>query len=126
MTVIRIAFTLSFILAVLAPAGAQDPVFDIAISIVGEPGARERSLRSFLEAHFRQVHFVDRKSGEPVPPADVVVLDWQQGDYQGGSFPMPKPRSPLGDRADWTIPTVLLGSAGHNLAAAWDVRGGSG
>ena len=125
MMVIRTPLTLAAILAFLTPVGAQAPVFDLAITIVGESGARERSLQTFLKEHFREVHFVDRKSDGPVPPADVVVLDWQQGDYRGG-FPMPKPRSPLGARANWETPTVLLGSAGHNLAAAWDVRGGSG
>jgi hypothetical protein len=30
------------------------------------------------------------------------------------------------DRAAWGKPTVLLGSAGLNLAVIWKVRGGSG
>ena len=55
---------------------------------------------------------------------DVVLLDWGQSDSarddrKGG-------RSPLGDRDDWRKPTVLLGSAGLNLAVVWKVRGGSG
>jgi hypothetical protein len=113
----------------LVPAGrlqAQDePTFDLTITVVGEPGPREKALTEFFGRYFREVRFVDRRGGKPPPPADVVVLDWPQGDHTGG-FPMPKPPSPLGPRDSWSTPTVLLGSAGHNLAAAWDVRGGSG
>ena len=35
-------------------------------------------------------------------------------------------KSPLGERSRWNTPTVLLGSAGHLLAAPWKVFGGSG
>ena len=35
-------------------------------------------------------------------------------------------KSPLGERNRWGKPTVLLGSAGHLLAAPWSVFGGSG
>ena len=35
-------------------------------------------------------------------------------------------KSPLGERRAWVKPTVLLGSAGHLLAAPWKVFGGSG
>ncbi len=38
----------------------------------------------------------------------------------------PPTSAPLGNRADWTKPTVLLGSAGLKLAVAWKVKGGSG
>jgi hypothetical protein len=121
----RALHALTFAFVICIPAAAQPARFDLAITVVGESGRRQTALVTFLEKHFRAVHFVDRKSGKATPPADVVVLDWQQGDYQGG-FPMPKPRSPLGERASWKTPAVLLGSAGHNLAAAWDIRGGSG
>jgi hypothetical protein len=52
---------------------------------------------------------------------DVVLLDWPQS----GEIRELK-RAPLGDRETWTKPTVLLGSAGLNLAVVWKVRGGSG
>jgi hypothetical protein len=52
---------------------------------------------------------------------DVVLLDWpQSGELRE------RKRGPLGDRETWTKPTVLLGSAGLNLAVVWKVRGGSG
>ena len=39
---------------------------------------------------------------------------------------MRKLKSPLGRRDEWEKPTVLLGSAGLNLAVAWKLKGGSG
>jgi hypothetical protein len=35
-------------------------------------------------------------------------------------------KAPLGTREDWKKPTVLLGSAGLNLAVSWKLKGGSG
>ena len=54
---------------------------------------------------------------------DVVLLDWPQGEE---TREMRKLRSPLGSRDEWEKPTVLLGSAGLNLAVAWKMKGGSG
>ena len=54
---------------------------------------------------------------------DVVVLDWPQS---AAARDERKNQSPLGERGSWTKPTVLLGSAGLNLAVVWKVRGGSG
>ena len=53
---------------------------------------------------------------------DVVVLDWPQG----GSRMDRLSRRPLGERSSWGKPTVLIGSAGLNLSATWDLRGGFG
>ena len=39
---------------------------------------------------------------------------------------MHKLRPPLGSREAWDRPTVLLGSAGLNMAIAWKMQGGSG
>ena len=39
---------------------------------------------------------------------------------------MRKLKTPLGLRDEWEKPTVLLGSAGLNLAVAWKLKGGSG
>jgi hypothetical protein len=58
---------------------------------------------------------------EQAAPFDVVLLDWPQS----GGVRETK-RAPLGERETWTKPTVLLGSAGLNLAVVWKVRGGSG
>lgn len=54
---------------------------------------------------------------------DVVLLDWPQGEE---TREMRKLKSPLGRREEWEKPTVLLGSAGLNLAVAWKLKGGSG
>ncbi len=56
-------------------------------------------------------------------PFDVVLLDWRQGEE---TREMRKLRSPLGKREDWNKATVLLGSAGLNLAVSWKLKGGSG
>jgi len=47
---------------------------------------------------------------------DVVLLDWPQGDE---TREMRTLKAPLGAREEWTTPTVLLGSAGLNLAVSW-------
>jgi hypothetical protein len=84
---------------------------------------RAREFAEFFRRHFASVEVAEREGFDPrrAAKADVVVLDWSQRD------PRTKPpTSPLGKRADWGKPTVLLGSAGHLLAGAWEVRGGYG
>jgi hypothetical protein len=54
---------------------------------------------------------------------DVVLLDWPQ---TGKREDFPPKASPLGAREGWTKPTVLLGSAGLNLAVVWQMKGGIG
>jgi hypothetical protein len=56
-------------------------------------------------------------------PFDVVLLDWPQGEE---TREMRKLTSPFGARENWTKPAVLLGSAGLNLAVAWQMKGGIG
>jgi hypothetical protein len=56
-------------------------------------------------------------------PFDVVLLDWPQSQE---NREMRQLVSPLGARNDWNKPTVLLGSAGLNLAVAWKLKGGIG
>jgi hypothetical protein len=56
-------------------------------------------------------------------PFDVVMFDWPQSQE---TRDMRKLSSPLGVRESWTKPTILLGSAGLNLAVSWKLRGGSG
>jgi hypothetical protein len=84
---------------------------------------RAREFADFFRRHFARVQVDEREGFDPrrAARADVVVLDWSQRD------PRTKPpTSPLGSREAWGKPTVLLGSAGHLLAGAWEVRGGSG
>ena len=56
--------------------------------------------------------------------SDVVLLDWPQSETVRQEWE--QGRAPLSDRDKWQKPTVLLGSAGLNLAVVWKVRGGSG
>ncbi len=75
-----------------------------------------------------KVALVEAKSRESFQPGDasrfdVVLFDWPQGD---ATREMRKLKSPLGTREEWNKPTVLLGSAGLNLAVCWKLKGGSG
>ena len=83
---------------------------------------RSAAFERFLQQHFPSVETARHDQVDPaqIDRADVVLLDW----HQNGSLEIDP--SPLGAREDWTTPTVLLGSAGLNLARAWRVRGASG
>ena len=96
---------------------------------------RGRAYARFLGEHFSLVGAEDRKTFDPrsakAAAADVVVLDWSQSDIEHTNVRDPggfeaQLKSPLGPRGEWGKPTVLLGSAGHLLAAPWKVFGGSG
>ncbi|HMC28546.1 MAG TPA: hypothetical protein VKM56_12210 [Verrucomicrobiae bacterium] len=88
-------------------------------------GHRPAEFEPVLKTHFAKVESTRREGFKPqyANDFDVVVLDWPQSDLarleRGGV-------SPLGKRQEWSKPTVLLGSAGLNLAVAWKVNGGSG
>ena len=133
--------TLSLFAALFVAAGvpAQDPTAQDAaaktrlrVVFVGNADkARALDFRKFLQEQFTRVDLVDRKSCEPkqLEKADVVLLDWGQRDDGVMTWMMDrdKPRRcPLGRREDWRKPTVLLGSAGLNLATAWELKGGFG
>ncbi len=88
-------------------------------------GQRGDEFVPFLKEHFAKVESVTREKFRP-PQAkdfDVVLLDWPQSGAMRGAW---LDGSPLGRREDWSKPTVLLGSAGLNLAVAWKLHGGSG
>jgi len=94
---------------------------------------RGRAYARFLGEKFTLVGASDRKTFDPgsVGDVDVIVLDWSQSDIEHKSVRRASEwesdlKSPLGERARWSKPTVLLGSAGHLLAAPWKVFGGSG
>ena len=88
-------------------------------------GHRTPEFEHCLKAHFAKVESTRREGFKPqyANDFDVVVLDWPQSDLarleRVGV-------SPLGKREEWSKPTVLLGSAGLNLAVVWKVEGGSG
>jgi hypothetical protein len=109
-----------------ASARADEPAvrLDLRVLYVGNADTpRGKDYADFLRRHCKSVDVANREGFDPARarPADVVLLDWSQSD------PRTKPtKSPLGKREAWDKPTVLLGSAGHLLAAAWEVRGGSG
>ena len=79
----------------------------------------------FLESKVAQVAAKVRADFKvsDAAPFDVVLLDWPQGEE---TREMRKLTSPLGDRVRWNKPTVLIGSAGLNLAVSWKLKGGSG
>jgi hypothetical protein len=118
----------------ITPAVAAEPAIPLRVTYVGKPGTeRAQQYLALLKGRFAHAEAADRDHLDraAVAAADVVVLDWSQADAQeGGRFEFPYPeralRSPLGRRGDWDRPTVLLGSAGHLLAACWEVHGGSG
>ncbi len=107
-----------------AAAGATE-LGQLKVMYVGDSGStRAKQFESFLRQNVAEVTVVPRSNFTPAEATnfDVVLLDWPQPaeqDWKAG-------RSPLGPRAQWNKPTVLLGSAGLNLAVVWKVRGGSG
>lgn len=99
---------------------------ELKVLYVCDPtNARTESVTEFLGKHVKQVQSTSRKGFDPksAQPFDVVLLDWSQSGDTRNEWLKP---SPLGERSQWTKPTVLLGSAGLNLAVVWKVRGGSG
>jgi hypothetical protein len=126
-------------LSVSIPAGGGYALKVLYIGELGSPRAKE--FMQFLQAHFARAQAVSRESFNPSNAAgwDVVLLEWPQGntditfDAASGTPPnieqiMEKRLGPclLGPRESWSKPTVLLGSAGLNLALAWKIGGGSG
>lgn len=123
-----------FLLAVLAILGATSsramaqsspskPLRELRILYVGSERATD--YESFLKEHVNKIETVSRADFHPKQAAgfDVVLLDWPQGEE---TREMQRLRSSLGTREEWNRPTVLLGSAGLNLAVAWKMQGGSG
>lgn len=113
-------------LAVPAQDRALNPGLHVAF--VGElQQDRGKDFVQFLRAQFARVDAVERATCTPsqLRTADVVVLDWpQQGAVSDWIRDKQKPRSnPLGGLARWDRPTVLLGSAGLNAAADWNLPG---
>jgi len=88
-------------------------------------GHRSSAFQPLLSEHFAQIKSVPREQFQPAQAKDfdVVVLDWPQSGERHGAWVN---GAPLGQRHDWHKPTVLLGSAGLNLAVAWKLKGGSG
>jgi hypothetical protein len=126
-------------LALARPALAADdvtPTLPLRVLYVGNVNTdRGRAYARFLGEKFTLAGAIDRRTFDPGSAADVdvVVLDWSQSDIDHSNDSARRAsawesnlKSPLGRRSRWTRPTVLLGSAGHLLAAPWKVFGGSG
>lgn len=103
------------------PSPVQQPLRVLWLGNADTP--RAASFRDFLAHHFRTVVAAARDGFErgTEQDFDVVVLDWSQGDVD--IMKMRELRSPLGERAGWTKPLVLLGSAGLLLGGCWDLTG---
>ena len=121
--------TMTLFLGALAALSVQrsappQGLIPLKVLYVGEAptSARATQFTGFLQKRVSAVQAVSRTEFQPAQAAafDVVLLDWPQSAKDLGKNP------PLGQRAAWTKPTVLLGSAGLNLAVAWQIRGGSG
>ena len=116
-------FLLMFSMLVTASAwSATEAVAPLRVLYVGQ---RAEEFVPFLKIHFATVQAIERDGFQPKQANgfDVVLLDWPQSGTMRGAW---LDGSPLGKREDWHKPTVLLGSAGLNLAVAWKLDGGSG
>ena len=113
----------SIVAAILFTLSAQaSPILPQHVLYIGH---RASEFKSFLETNFATVAIIERDKFKPEQASnyDVVLLDWPQSGTSGGAW---QAGSPLGNRESWNKPTVLLGSAGLNLAVAWKLHGGSG
>jgi hypothetical protein len=121
-TTISVLAAVPFGLLAMAPARATE-LAELKVLYVGSERASE--FGEFLEDKVAQVAAKSRADFkvDDATPFDVVLLDWPQGEE---TREMRKLTSPLGDRDQWNKPTVLLGSAGLNLAVAWKLKGGTG
>lgn len=119
----RVPFLLAVLLAQLCPAAE---LRDLKVLYVGNAtSARAADFKAFLSTNVARVEVAGRVGFDPAKakPFDVVLLDWSQSDSRGA---FPPTTSPLGERAAWTKPLVLLGSAGLHMACVWDIKGGFG
>ena len=128
--------TVLFLAAPLASAApATRPVGDVnRVLFVGEPGVRYAAFVAYLRERFPDVRATTVDAFKPADAdgADVVLLDWPQ-QHMMDRMPQLQPKAdlgplvcPLGGRAAWDKPTVLLGDTSLTLAAAWQTKGGSG
>ena len=119
-----LAAVIGLMFSLTASQGAE--LSKLKVLYVGTPGTeRARQVVAFLQDKVAHVEAASRRGFDPREAAafDVVMLDWPQEGRQEQYWKEP---APLGDRQSWSKPTVLLGSAGLNLAVVWQVRGGAG
>ncbi len=104
---------------------ASDAVEKLPIRVLylGEDPQRLDDFKKFFQSHFVSATGMSHGDFEVANAKefDVVVLDWSQSEAT--------PRtavSPLGEREQWSTPTVMLNSAGLLMAGVWEIAGGSG
>ena len=119
--------------ALALPLPAQDRAANppLHVAFVGDlQTERGKDFVAFLQKQFARVDTFERADCTPerLRTADVVVLDWQQQDGLLHWFDhRDEPRhNPLGELLRWDRPTVLIGSAGLNVAADWGLPGTQG
>jgi hypothetical protein len=117
------------LILILLAVGLQAQAADLKklslLYIADGDAARTAAFKKLFETHVGKHEITKRQGFNPAKaqPFDVVVLDWHQDGNTQEEWKRP---CPLGDRAAWNKPTVLLGSAGLNVAVVWQVRGGGG
>jgi hypothetical protein len=112
-------------------AAAQDPSLNrqLHIAFVGElEKPRGADFVQFLRQQFTRVDAVELGTCKPeqLRTADVVVLDWPQQVMAWSQDKTMARHNPLGQLGRWDRPTVMIGSAGLNLAADWNLPGTEG
>ena len=114
--------TLGILTSIGVVARASEAVLPQRVLYIGH---RKAEFEPVLKAHFAKVQSTARESFQPAAAKDfdVVLLDWPQSEI---ARQQRNGLSPLGQREQWSKPTVLLGSAGLNLAVVWKLKGGSG
>lgn len=117
--------------ALAAPAQDRSLNPSLHLAFVGElQSERGKDFVQFLRAQFHRVDAIERNGCTPalLRTADVVVLDWpqQQGVIEWMQDKQKPHHNPLGELRRWDRPTVLLGSAGLNVAADWGLPGAYG
>ena len=114
-----------FLLAGSTTIVCADEKLPLRVLYLGNEPKRSRDFEEFFRKHFvfamAQTHAAFDREESAKQKIDVVVVDWSQRETSSVDAV-----SPLGDRKTWSTPTVLLGSAGHLFAAAWEVAGGYG
>jgi hypothetical protein len=118
------SLSVALLFGLIAPVSAYaEELRELKVLYVGSE--RASAYVGFLSGKVAQVEAKSRQAFKLRDAAafDVILLDWPQGEE---TREMRKLKSPLGGRDEWEKPTVLLGSAGLNLAVAWKLKGGSG
>ena len=125
--------SIGFTVAVAADGAGST---QLRVLYIGNPQTdRGQAYAHFLGEHFELTGTIDRKRFDPKSAKSRRLMSWcwtgrkatsSTRSLRAPGGPEANLKSPLGERSTWRKPTVLLGSAGHLLAAPWKVFGGSG